>query len=106
MGTRAAGLAIGLLTASYGVGQVLESLITVALAGGPSGFGFALFVAASPVALGGLLMPVVGLLWARGQAPCEENHAHGGLDSLYLIECAQKRAKDRNRKQEGEPSWY
>lgn len=110
VGVRAAGLAIGLLTAAFGFGQVLGPPVAAALAEGPNGFGLALFAAASAVALGGLLMPAVGVVWARGEAPREENHAHdgngSGLDSRYLTDCARKGAQDRNRNREGESSWY
>lgn len=93
VGMRAAGLMIGILTAAYGVGQVLGPLVAAALAEGPNGFRLALFAAASTVALGGLLMPVVELLWQAGKR-YEENHAHdgnhSGLNSRYLTGCARR----------------
>ena len=61
VGPRKAGVAIGSLTAVYGIGQVLGPLVAAALAGGPRGFAPALAAASSAVAFGGLLMAVVGL---------------------------------------------
>jgi predicted MFS family arabinose efflux permease len=61
VGPRKAGLAIGSLTAVYGIGQALGPLVAAALAAGPKGFTPALVAASSAVALGGLLMTVVGL---------------------------------------------
>jgi MFS family permease len=61
VGPRKAGVAIGSLTAVYGIGQVLGPLVAAALAGGPQGFAPALVAASSAVAFGGLLMAVVGL---------------------------------------------
>jgi MFS family permease len=60
-GTRGTGLAIGLLTAVYGVGQALGPLVAARLADNAGGFGSALVAASAAVTLGALLMPAVGL---------------------------------------------
>jgi MFS family permease len=60
-GARRASLAIGLLTAVYGAGQVLGPLVAAHLANDAGNFGPALIAASAVVALGGLLMLVVGL---------------------------------------------
>ena len=60
-GAHRAGLAIGLLTAVYGTGQVLGPLVAAHLADDAGNFGPALIAASAVVALGGLLMPAVGL---------------------------------------------
>ena len=60
-GGRRAGLAIGLLTAAFGAGQVLGPLVAAHLADEAGNFGPALIAASAVVALGGLLMPAVGL---------------------------------------------
>jgi predicted MFS family arabinose efflux permease len=65
-GGRRSGLAIGLLTAAFGVGQVLGPLVAAALAGETGGFGPALIFASAAVAVGALLLPVAGLCAARG----------------------------------------
>ena len=67
VGTRRGGLAIGFLTAAFGVGQVLGPLVAAALAEGPGGFGPALVFASAAVALGGLLIPAVGLAGRAGK---------------------------------------
>jgi len=77
-GGRRSGLAIGLLTAAFGVGQVLGPLVAAALAGETGGFGPALVLASAAVALGALLLPVAGLCAARGdrrRAPEKANRA-------------------------------
>jgi MFS family permease len=77
-GGRRSGLAIGLLTAAFGVGQVLGPLVAAALAGETGGFGPALVLASAAVALGALLLPVAGLCAARGDrrgAPENANRA-------------------------------
>lgn len=61
------GFAIGLLTAVYGVGQVLGPVAGAALASGEEGFGPALLSAAAAVALGGCLMIFVVLYDWRGR---------------------------------------
>jgi MFS family permease len=61
MGTRGTGLALGLLTAMFGVGQVLGPLVAC-FADGAGGFRLALVAASAAVALGGLLMPAVGFV--------------------------------------------
>jgi MFS family permease len=71
-GARRAGLAIGLLTAVYGVGQVLGPLVAARLADDAGGFGPALVAASATVTLAGLLMPVVGLVGARSKRYGEE----------------------------------
>lgn len=65
-GSDRAGLAIGLLTAAFGVGQVLGPLAAVVLAGDTGGFGPALVFASALVASGALLLLVVGHLEDRG----------------------------------------
>lgn len=60
-GPRGTSLAIGLLTAVYGIGQILGPLVAARLADSAGGFGYALVASSVAVALGGLLMPVVGL---------------------------------------------
>ena len=77
-GGRRSGLAIGLLTAAFGVGQVLGPLVAAALAGETGTFGPALVLASAAVALGALLPPVAGLLAAHGDrrvAPEKANRA-------------------------------
>ena len=77
-GGRRSGLAIGLLTAAFGVGQVLGPLVAAALAGETGVFGPALVLASAAVALGALLLPVAGLCAARGDrrgAPENANRA-------------------------------
>jgi MFS family permease len=65
-GASGGGLAIGLLTAVFGVGQVLGPLVAAHMAGESGGFGTALFAASGAVALGGLLMPAVALAGGPG----------------------------------------
>lgn len=72
LGTRGTGLAIGLLTAVYGVGQVLGPLVAARLADDAGGFGPALIAASAAVALGALLMPAVGLVGAISTKRGEE----------------------------------
>jgi MFS family permease len=60
-GAHRAGLAIGLLTAAFGAGQVLGPLVAAHLADDAGNFEPALIAASAMVALGGLLMPAVGL---------------------------------------------
>jgi predicted MFS family arabinose efflux permease len=75
-GGRRSGLAIGLLTAAFGVGQVLGPLVAAALAGETGGFGPALVFASGAVALGTLLLPVAGLCAARGARRAEPEKAN------------------------------
>ena len=65
-GPSGSGLTIGLLTAIYGVGQVLGPLLAAHMAGKSGGFGSALFAASGAVALGALLMPAVTLAGVIG----------------------------------------
>jgi len=76
-GSGGSGLAIGLLTAVYGVGQVLGPVFAARLADAEGGFGPALVVASAAVALGGLLMPAVGLV--------------GGINTAQGKECVHDR---------------
>jgi hypothetical protein len=76
-GSDGSGLAIGLLTAVYGVGQVLGPVIAVRLADAEGGFGPALVAASAAIALGGLLMPAVGLV--------------GGINTAQGKECVHDR---------------
>ena len=69
------GLAIGLLTALYGVGQVLGPLVAAALAGGPEGFGPALLAASAAVAAGGLLVAAIAIVDAT-KTRRKEEHSH------------------------------
>lgn len=62
VGERRAGLAIGLLTAVYGVGQAIGPLVAARLADDAGNFGPALVVASAAVALGGLLMAAIGFV--------------------------------------------
>ncbi len=74
--TRRADLGIDLLTAAFGVGQVPRPPGAAALAGTTGGIGPALIAAsAAAVALGGLLMPTVGLAGLRGKAARKEGNA-------------------------------
>jgi MFS family permease len=75
-GGRRSGLAIGLLTAAFGVGQVLGPLAAAALAGETGGFGPALVFASAAVALGALLLPVAGLCAARRDRRAEPEKAN------------------------------
>jgi MFS family permease len=75
-GARRAGLAIGLLTAVYGAGQVLGPLVAAHLADEAGDFGPALVAASAMVALGGLLMPVVGLFGTTSTGSRKE-YVHG-----------------------------
>jgi MFS family permease len=78
-GARRAGLAIGLLTAVYGAGQVLGPLVAAHLASEAGNFGPALVAASAVVALGGLLMPAVGLFGATSTGSGKEyvhDHRH------------------------------
>ena len=75
-GARRAGLAIGLLTAVYGIGQVLGPLVAAYLADDAGNFGAALIAASAVVALGGLLMPAVGLFGTTSTGGRKE-HVHG-----------------------------
>lgn len=68
VGPRRAGLAIGLLTAAFGVGQVLGPLVAAALMGNTSDFRPALVGASAAVTLGGLLLPTVALIRVREKA--------------------------------------
>jgi nitronate monooxygenase len=61
-GPGGSGLAMGLLTVLYGVGQLLGSIIPARLADVAGGLGTALVAASAVVTLGGLLMPAVGLV--------------------------------------------
>ena len=65
-GASGGGLTIGLLTAIYGVGQVLGPLLAAHTAGKSGGFGSALFAASGAVALGASLMPAVALAGVIG----------------------------------------
>jgi MFS family permease len=65
-GASGSSLTIGLLTAIYGVGQVLGPLLAAHMAGKSGGFGSALFAASGAVALGALLMPAVTLAGVIG----------------------------------------
>jgi predicted MFS family arabinose efflux permease len=75
-GGRRSGLAIGLLTAAFGVGQVLGPPAAAALAGETGGFGPALVFASAAVALGALLLPVAGLCAARRDRRAEPEKAN------------------------------
>ena len=75
-GARRAGLAIGLLTAVYGAGQVLGPLVAAHLADEAGNFGPALVAASAVVALGGLLMPAVGLFGTTSTGSRKE-YVHG-----------------------------
>ena len=75
-GARRAGLAIGLLTAVYGAGQVLRPLVAARLADDAGNFGAALIAASAVVALGGLLMPAVGLFGTTSTGGRKE-YVHG-----------------------------
>jgi predicted MFS family arabinose efflux permease len=75
-GGRRSGLAIGLITAAFGVGQVLGPLVTAALAGETGGFGPALVFASGAVALGTLLLPAAGLCAGRGDRRAEPDKAN------------------------------
>jgi predicted MFS family arabinose efflux permease len=75
-GERRSGLAIGLLTAAFGVGQVLGPLVAAALAGKTGGFGPALVFASAAVALGALLLPVAGLCAAHRDWRAEPEKAN------------------------------
>jgi MFS family permease len=75
-GARRAGLAIGLLTAVYGAGQVLGPLVAARLADDAGNFGAALIAASAAVALGGLLMPAVGLFGTTSTGGRKE-YVHG-----------------------------
>jgi MFS family permease len=79
VGGRRAGFAIGLLTAAYGVGQVVGPLVAARLADEAGHFGPALVVASGSVALGGLLMPAVGLVGGTNTAQgkgCVHDNEH------------------------------
>jgi predicted MFS family arabinose efflux permease len=52
--------AIGMLTAAFGVGQVVEPLVATGLASGPKDFGPSLVAASSALFVGGLLMLAIG----------------------------------------------
>lgn len=67
---RSADLALGTLTAAFGVGQVLGPLVAAALAGETGGFDRSLVAASAAVTLGGLLMLFVGARQRR--TPAEE----------------------------------
>jgi MFS family permease len=75
-GARTAGLAIGLLTAVYGAGQVLGPLVAAYLANEAGNFGPALIAASAAVALGGLLMPAVRLFGTTSTGSRKE-YFHG-----------------------------
>lgn len=75
-GARRAGLAIGLLTAVYGAGQVLGPLVAAYLADDAGNFGPALIAASAAVALGGLLMPAVRLFGTTSTGSRKE-YFHG-----------------------------
>lgn len=77
IGAEKAGLAIGSLTAIYGVGQVIGPLAGAALADGPDGFGPALITAATAVALGGVLMIAVALYDRRSRIASGSAEAGG-----------------------------
>jgi MFS family permease len=66
VGARKAGLAIGLLTAVYGVGQALGPLIAARLVDDAGGFEPALVASSVAVGLAGLLMAVVTLFDQTG----------------------------------------
>ena len=75
LGTRGTGLAIGLLTAAFGVGQALGPLVAARLADDAGNFGAALVAASAAVALGALLTPIVGFFGAIG-TPNGKEHLH------------------------------
>jgi len=77
-GASGSGRAIGLLTAVYGVGQVLGPLVAAYLTGESGGFGFALLAASGAVAVGGLLMPAVALAscGSEGAKICANGGGH------------------------------
>jgi predicted MFS family arabinose efflux permease len=52
--------AIGMLTAAFGVGQVVGPLVATGLASGPKDFGLSLVAASSALFVGGLLMLAIG----------------------------------------------
>jgi len=83
-GPSGSGLTIGLLTAIYGVGQVLGPLLAAHMAGQSGGFGSALFAASGAVALGALLMPAVTLAGVIGskEANVCANSAERGKERL------------------------
>lgn len=62
---RRADLALGALTAAFGIGQVLGPLVAAALAGETGGFDRALVGASAAVAAGGLLMLFIGAYQLR-----------------------------------------
>jgi MFS family permease len=78
VGTRRAGLAIGLLTAVYGVGQVVGPLVAAHLADDAGNFGAALVVASAAVALGALLMLAVGVVDASNRTRKKEDAHNNG----------------------------
>lgn len=78
VGTRRAGLAIGLLTAVYGVGQVVGPLVAAHLTDDAGNFGAALVAASAVVVLGSLLMLTVGFVDASNRTRRKENaHTNG-----------------------------
>ena len=74
-GAARADLALGVLTAAFGTGQVLGPLAAARLVGDASDFGPALVAASVAVALGALLMPIVGFVGAIG-TPNGKEHLH------------------------------
>lgn len=74
-GAARADLALGGLTAAFGTGQVLGPLAAARLAHEAGNFGPALVAASAAVALGALLMPIVGFVGAIG-TPNGKEHLH------------------------------
>lgn len=73
---RRADLTLGILTAAFGIGQVLGPLVAAALAGETGGFDRSLVAASAAVALGSLLMLFVGARQKRTSA--EEANRRAG----------------------------
>jgi MFS family permease len=65
-----------LLTAAFGAGQVLGPLVAAHLADEAGNFGPALIAGSAAVALGGLLMPIVGLFGTTSLGDRKE-YVHG-----------------------------
>lgn len=72
-GPRRVGLTIGLLTAAYGVGQVLGPMVAASLMGNTTDFRPA--VASAAVTLGSLLLPAIVLSGVRRKAALKEAEA-------------------------------